>query len=360
MLVVDDDRAIAMMLSASLRTMGTVDTASTVDAAAAQLRDHNYDAAVVDMVLDGDATALRNALEARGIPVLLVSGRDGERLQREANEHGWRFLAKPFTQEQVMRELSAMLDLDDAPDNQATPSSPTITQPPPTPANHQPEPTTRKPTAVDLIDRLADIAGMACIVALAWRDKIDGTVALGGILGVLGVSGSVRHIGRRSAGLATASVAIFAALTTLAHPSPAAASHRQHTDRHAFSGYAAVRAVILAMILGALVAVGATLASCRTASRLLMDATEGVPPYVGCDGGVPACVGVPGEHGEDGGVTPAVCSRGGRFWPLLPRTADGRQRVCALGCVIDDAGHPVCLEPADAASDVTDVTDAAD
>ena len=184
MLVVDDDRAIAMMLSASLRTMGTVDTASTVDAAAAQLCDHNYDAAVVDMVLDGDATALRNALEARGIPVLLVSGRDGERLQREANEHGWRFLAKPFTQEQVMRELSAMLDLDDAPDNQATPSSPTITQPPPTPANHQPEPTTRKPTAVDLIDRLADIVGMACIVALAWRDKIDGTVALGGILGV--------------------------------------------------------------------------------------------------------------------------------------------------------------------------------
>lgn len=352
-LIIDDERAIATMLASALRSVGTVDTAFTVEAASAQLLAHSYDAAVLDMLLDTDTTVLRAALQDRGIPVLLVSGRDGDRLQREAKEHGWAFLAKPFTQVQVQREIEALLDKGVASDTGIAPASapPSPPSPAPSPASdHREAP---KSAAIEIIDRLADVAGVIGMVMLALHDKIDGNVAVGAMLGVLGVSGGVRHIGRRSAGLATAAIAIFAALTTLAHPSAASASHRSHGDRHAFSGYAAVRTIVVA----AVIALAIGVISCHPLMRALMDSTEGVPPYVGCEAGVPVCAPVPGERGMDGGFTPAVCSGQGRFWPLLPRTADGRQRVCAIGCTVDREGHPVCLEPADAATDATDVVD---
>jgi len=351
-LIIDDERAIATMLASALRSVGTVDTASTVDAASAQLLAHSYDAAVLDMLLDTDTTVLRAALQDRGIPVLLVSGRDGERLQREAQAHGWAFLAKPFTQAQVQREIEALLDKGagtDAGIVPSTPPTPSTPSPVPSPSqDHAPHP---KSIAVEIIDRLADVAGIIGMVMLALHDKIDGNVAVGAMLGVLGVSGGVRHIGRRSAGIATAAIAIFAALTSLAYPSAASAPHRSHGDRHAFSGFANVRAIVAAAI------ITLAIVACRPFMRALMDSTEGVPPYVGCEAGVPICVAVPGERGLDGGFTPAVCSGQGRFWPLLPRTADGRQRVCAIGCTVDHEGHPVCLEPTDAAADVTDAVD---
>lgn len=73
--------------------------------------------------------------------------------------------------------------------------------------------------------------------------------------------------------------------------------------------------------------------ACRPARELVMVVTPGVPSSSGCVEGATACV---------AGV-PVRCSDSGRWWPALPRRADGTQRVCPSGqaCAAPTASEPV-------------------
>jgi len=61
----------------------------------------------LDLVLGDDAAALHDALEGLGGPVLVVSGYESDRGRQTAARRGWRFLAKPFTEEEFRAALDA-------------------------------------------------------------------------------------------------------------------------------------------------------------------------------------------------------------------------------------------------------------
>lgn len=98
----------------------------------------------------------------------------------------------------------------------------------------------------------------------------------------------------------------------------------QHSDRSPavlmWLGWAAIMALTLAP-------------ACRPGRELVMVVTPGVPPSSGCVEGATACV---------AGV-PVRCSDSGRWWPSLPRRADGTQRACPAGqaCAAPTASEPV-------------------
>lgn len=99
-----------------------------------------------------------------------------------------------------------------------------------------------------------------------------------------------------------------------------------HTDH--FGPFARRASLALALVLAA-----ASQCRCRPARELVMTVTPGVPPSSGCVEGATSCI---------AGV-PVRCSDSGRWWPSLPRRADGTQRVCPTGqaCVPPTASEPV-------------------
>lgn len=78
--------------------------------------------------------------------------------------------------------------------------------------------------------------------------------------------------------------------------------------------------------------VGALTCGCPAIREGVMRVTPGVPDPSGCTDGAQRC----------NGSVPEVCSASHRWWPALPRRADGTQRVCAAGCAVTDAGVAVC------------------
>ena len=80
-------------------------------------------------------------------------------------------------------------------------------------------------------------------------------------------------------------------------------------------------------------ALAASQCGCRPGRELVMTVTPGVPPSSECVEGATACV---------AGV-PVRCSDSGRWWPALPRRADGTQRVCPTGqaCAAPTASEPM-------------------
>jgi hypothetical protein len=106
-------------------------------------------------------------------------------------------------------------------------------------------------------------------------------------------------------------------------------------------GYARFGAMLTVITTGALVmiilafALAAGTQGCGPTRELAMRATTGVPDPTDCQPLAQRCAETPG------GVVPVVCSpvevpgsNRRREWPMLPRTADGRQRVCAHGCLV--------------------------
>ncbi len=76
-------------------------------------------------------------------------------------------------------------------------------------------------------------------------------------------------------------------------------------------------------------------AACGPARDALLAATPGVPPVSGCTTGNYRC---------NAGV-PEACSASGRWWPALPRDAQGVQRQCSAGCALGDGGVAHCAAP---------------
>ena len=104
----------------------------------------------------------------------------------------------------------------------------------------------------------------------------------------------------------------------------------------------AVRVGALLAICGAVVVasvVGAVLTACDPIREGVMRVTPGVPEPSVC---------VPDSH-RCAGAVPEVCSQSSmgntRWWPSLSLRADGTQRVCSSGCVVDDAGVAGCASP---------------
>lgn len=104
----------------------------------------------------------------------------------------------------------------------------------------------------------------------------------------------------------------------------------------------AVRVGALLAICGAVVVasvVGAVLTACDPIREGVMRVTPGVPEPSVCVPDSQRCA----------GAVPEVCSQSSmgntRWWPSLSLRADGTQRVCSNGCVVDDAGVAGCASP---------------
>lgn len=110
----------------------------------------------------------------------------------------------------------------------------------------------------------------------------------------------------------------------------------QRITRESERGFATVRALLAAVVLMAVVGVVAT--GCPLTREASLIAAR-APSPTDCRPGAQRCMTTPD------GYVPVVCSHvvalDGRHreWPSLPRDpADGRQRTCLHGCVVDDRG----------------------
>ena len=110
-LIIEDEALIALDLQTELQGLGfdVVGVARTGAEAVALLRNGAPDIAIVDLMLNGDASGARLAetLSARGVRVLIVSGGDA----RQAAESGHAFLPKPWTRDDLNREIGALTAL---------------------------------------------------------------------------------------------------------------------------------------------------------------------------------------------------------------------------------------------------------
>ena len=110
-LIVEDELVIALELEMLLRELGCIvlDPVPSVGDALRVLAGERPDAAVLDANLQGQrVTPVAAVLQERGIPFLLVSGYERERLQEEPLQ-GARHLRKPVDGEQLGRALEEVL-----------------------------------------------------------------------------------------------------------------------------------------------------------------------------------------------------------------------------------------------------------
>jgi CheY-like chemotaxis protein len=191
-LLIDDEEAFLVTAGEMLRQTGhSVTTAPTVAAALALLARRPLPSVVVlDLVLgEEDPRRLHEALVRRGVPVLLVSGAEPERLASVAEEHGWRWASKPVEPDALLTTLDALAERPEL-----------APAPPPPPARPG------VPVSVQLVDRLGDIVGVIALAYLCAAGKLPGELTLVGIGGILGVGTGLRHVGQRALG-ATATAA---------------------------------------------------------------------------------------------------------------------------------------------------------
>ena len=87
----------------------SVTAAATVDQALAQLEAHVFDAAVLDVNLNGDDSyAVADALGARGVPFAFSTGYSDEGMREDYRDRP--MLRKPYQQEGLVRILTRLLD----------------------------------------------------------------------------------------------------------------------------------------------------------------------------------------------------------------------------------------------------------
>jgi DNA-binding response OmpR family regulator len=116
LLLIDDDLRLTDMVSGYLRNNGyTVDTAGSLAAGREQLKQHAYDALVLDLMLpDGDGLdftrELRSQPRTRRLPLLMLTAR-GEPMDRIVGlEIGADdYLPKPFEPRELLARVKALL-----------------------------------------------------------------------------------------------------------------------------------------------------------------------------------------------------------------------------------------------------------
>ena len=114
LLVVEDEAALAALLTAALQRAGfAVDAADGVGAATDCLRVATYDAAILDLGLpDGDGMALLARLRRRGdaLPVLILTARDAPEDRVTGLDSGADdYLVKPFHMPELVSRVRALL-----------------------------------------------------------------------------------------------------------------------------------------------------------------------------------------------------------------------------------------------------------
>lgn len=111
-LVVDDDRALATVVSLVLRQYGfEVDAAYSGDDALTLLTSRRYDACVLDLRMPGkDGRAVFREMRQAGVttPVLILSAYDSRQAREELGAEA--HLAKPFEPDRLAEAVRAMLE----------------------------------------------------------------------------------------------------------------------------------------------------------------------------------------------------------------------------------------------------------
>lgn len=115
-LVIEDDKIMGQMVAEILGDIGfQVTTATNSMIAFEQLRQHPIDFIVLDILLpEIDGFEIYARLQAnpdtKHIPVLIVTAWADERHREKAAQMGIRhFLAKPFTEDELVREIASLL-----------------------------------------------------------------------------------------------------------------------------------------------------------------------------------------------------------------------------------------------------------
>lgn len=181
LLLIDDTPVALDALTQALRPHYEIDTAATVADAAVALASspHAYAAVVLDLVLDADATRLRDLLDARGTPVVLVSGHP-DRLAATAAEHGWSFLAKPYDPDALVAAVERAIGRATPAPERALPAPSRVPAPPaPAPARDQSTPPGAPvrgwPQAADaIVDKLTRRALRGAAALLVYRLQSSG------------------------------------------------------------------------------------------------------------------------------------------------------------------------------------------
>jgi CheY-like chemotaxis protein len=109
-LVVEDELLLAMMIEDMLADLGcgAVSTAATVDEALALIDAHVFDAAMLDMNLNGNAShSVAEVLVARGVPFIYSTGNNGGTMKPGFEDRP--VLRKPFKDEQLVEILSHLV-----------------------------------------------------------------------------------------------------------------------------------------------------------------------------------------------------------------------------------------------------------
>lgn len=110
-LVVEDEMLVLMNIEYLLADLGceSVTAAATVDQALALLEAQVFDAAVLDVNLNGcESYPVAVALGARGVPFAFSTGYNGEDMRDEFRDRP--VLRKPYQREGLVQILTSLLD----------------------------------------------------------------------------------------------------------------------------------------------------------------------------------------------------------------------------------------------------------
>jgi CheY-like chemotaxis protein len=109
-LVVEDEMMVLMMIEDTLADLGceTVTAAATVDGALALIETQVFDAAMLDMNLNGSKSyPVADALAARDVPFVFSTGYSGHDMRDGYRDRP--MLRKPFQRAEVVRVLNLLL-----------------------------------------------------------------------------------------------------------------------------------------------------------------------------------------------------------------------------------------------------------
>ena len=109
-LVVEDEFLVLMLTEDMLSDLGceTVAAAASIDQALAMIEDQTFDAAMLDMNLDGEKPyALADALAERGTPFLFATGYVGHDIRDAYRDRP--LLKKPFRLAELEKALASLL-----------------------------------------------------------------------------------------------------------------------------------------------------------------------------------------------------------------------------------------------------------
>lgn len=218
-LVVDDDRATRDVVRAALDGYDVTEAGTAGDA----LRfawGGGFDIVILDIILpDADAAVvLRQVLDARGVPVLVISGRDRESIPVLADHPEWAFLPKPFDADALRAAVRRLVRETDPSPLPAPPKVPAVPAVPAAKSGAPPPLFTGWPAAAaDIVDRLTRrglrLAVALQFVRLAFAGKVTPEATIVLLVAMVGVESAV--LAWRSNRVATTVAAALPVLLSL-------------------------------------------------------------------------------------------------------------------------------------------------